>query len=1101
MGDSDEALFTLDTRGDSLIWQFGSNDSRRVPSYDRYRRGRIVLGTREKFTFSQEGSKVLFGVETSHASGGSVFRDKNNPLLRRVLRRPARQKPAASTNTGKEIAGEDDFVPLQASRKRRRGSDSGLESDPERDDSNQSGNSDQEDDFDASSTSPSDGSEVEEDIFFVAGDDQTDTIKRKLSELNQRVKDDPQDVDAWLDLVDLQDQWSLLLGNNDADQKIGSAGGPAKSKDEITGISTVKLSIIESALRQVRSPSACERLELAMMREGTKVWTPKRLAQQWADLARDNASDSGLSFLLWKARLDFEMTSLSTMSVDGIKLFLTDRLQALKNEAAAFKDDTTKQTDIYSQVIYVFLRATRFLYDAGFRDLAAASWQATLESSFARPPAEVEGASLGQFWDSEIQRIGEEGAQGWRSYAAKVQAGEDAEESLLDYNVQSQTLPTLDFTKLAELAHRGEFNDMDEYKPLYEAWVVAERQRADLAKLPARVVDDINDGGFEDVFRVAVFSDFNTLLFYIPDSVLPAVKPLLVDAFLLFCQLPPAFSTSAWIETARNDPFLAIVVLSGEGVINNIKLETPQNNPQDILNTAGRSPPSLFYDGSRMVGSSDVLFSLPSWFRYLPDWLSLQETTAAEAPVPPHWVANTLRQLVRSFGFGELAPYSLAVDAAVNPASIKKAARILIKQNISNTALYEAYAQAEVSRGNGNVARTVLASATTGTGIADVEAELSLRQTWAWVELESGQKDDAVRRLVLHPARGEDTAPASVAASEVNQPLSPAELLRLRHTLRTGMEFGLSAGHARRAALFAQSFVLLEYLSSTDHEKQLSQKHQSKQGNLSAAVAAATIFSEDMQSRGHSAATIHEQFLQGVARIIYFHATHGSYRPVDLQAPLQKMVTLFPQNGIFLRLFAWADPTSASGLARLRPDNPLQKILDAVVFMRNNDCPSSRAFAIRQALQFGHGQGHAARAAFERALGGNHGSSDYNLACFGNARLWQAFVHLTAVEAMASATVTARSDGRGVRVRGMDKKMVALAKDVYYRAVRACPGAKDVLLEAFGPNTGLVTTSSEAGMSPSDLRAVFQTLVGKGLRVHIDLVEAQDRARDALNNS
>ncbi|CAK7234323.1 hypothetical protein SEUCBS140593_008905 [Sporothrix eucalyptigena] len=983
--------------------------------------------------------------------------------------------------------GEEDFVPLRASKKRKRGSDAGSGSDSDA----HSSDNDSSDDDDSDSSSASSGEDIdaEEDNYFVAGDASRQVLQQKLSELSRRVKDEPQDIDAWLDLVDIQDRQSLLLGNEGIDQEMAVN----RSKDEITGISTVKLSILESALQQVHRPSDRERLQLAMMREGSKVWTLKELSQRWADQARDNSSGSGLSFLLWKARLDFEMTSLSTLTVDSIKLFITDRLRALEKEASEDKDNIARQADIYSQIIFVFLRATRFLYDAGFRDLATAAWQATLESSFARPPADVEGASLGEFWDSEIQRIGEDGSQGWRSYAAKIQANEDAEEALLDYSVQKQALPSPDLAKLADLAHRGEVHDIDEYKPLYEAWVVAERQRADLAQLPARVIDDIDDGGFEDVFRVAVFSDFNTLLFRIPDIVLSDLKPLLIDAFLLFCQLPPAFGSSSWIETARNDPFLAAVVLSGSVGPNNGRSALEQETEEPV----GRHPPDLFYDGSRTVGTFDVLFSSPRWFRYLPDWLRLQSPTAPEAPVPPHWVANTLRQLVRSFEFGELAPYSLAIDAVVKPAGVKKAARALIKQYISNTALYEAYALAEVSRGNVDVARTVLASA--ATNFKDIEAELSLHLTWAWIELDNSQKDKALRRLILRSSQSEDAAPIIMTGmSPEDRPITPAELLRLRHTLQTGMDYSLSSGFVRRAASYAQAVVLLEYLSPTSSSNQQSQKQKSQQGNVSSATAVATMFTEEMRARGHGASTILEQFLQSVARIIYFHATHGPYRPVDLQTPLQKMVTLFPQNGIFLRLFAWIDPTSTSGLSRLRPDNPLQNILDTVVFTRNNDCPSSRAFAIRLALQSGHGQGHAARAEFERALGGSHGSSDYNLACLGNVRLWQAFVHLTAMEAMATATVMTRSDGRGIRIRGVDKKMVALAKDVYYRAVRACPGSKDVLLEAFGPNTGLVATSSEAGMSPSDLRAVFQTIVGKGLRVHIDLGEVQGRAREYL---
>ncbi|CAK7236694.1 hypothetical protein SCUCBS95973_009695 [Sporothrix curviconia] len=1084
----DGMLFSLDTRGDPLVWQFGSNDSRRVPSYDRFRRGRVVLGSGKRFTFSQEGSKTSFSIEPGSASGGSIFRDKANALLRQALQGPAnvKSKRKDAMPLSRTHAGEDDFVPLHAARKRKRGSDAGSKGDSGSDDADQTDSS--EDDSDASSTSSNDDAGAEEDNYSTVGGEIRATLQKRLSELSRRVKETPQDVDAWLDLVDLQDQQSLLLGNENADQE--DAG--TRSKDEITGISTVKLSILESALQQNELPANRERLQLAVMREGSKVWPPKKLAQRWADLARDNASGSGLSFLLWKARLDFEMTSLSTLTVDGIKLFVIDRLRALEKDAAASADDAAKQAEIYSQIIYVFLRATRFLYDAGFRDLASAAWQATLESSFARPATDVKDASLTEFWDSEIQRIGEDGSQGWQNYAAKVQAGEDAEEALLDYNIQTYSLPCPDFAKLAELAHRGEFHDMDEYRPLYEAWAVAERQRADLAKLPARVIDDIDDGGFEDVFRVAVFSDFSPLLFRIPDALLPDLKPLLVDAFLLFCQLPPAFSSSPWIETARSDPFLATTVLSGGSGADKRELGL---DPQDAAaGSSGRRPPDLFYDGSRIVGSFHVLFSLPGWFRYLPDWLSAPKPDASAAPVPPSWVANTLRQLVRSFGFGELAPYSLAVDAAVNPAGVKKAARALIKQYISYTALYEAYALAEVARGNSDVARSVLASATTS--ITDVDAELPLRIAWAWIELESGQIDNAMCRLILRSSQGDESTPAG---ADTSRPISPAELLRLHHSLRTGMDYSLSSGLVRRATLYAQAVVLLNYLSPTSPGGRQHSRQQALQGQLSMAMNVATMFSEDMQSRGHGASSCHEAFLQSVARVIYFHASHGPYRPAELQAPLQKMVALFPQNGIFLRLFAWIDPTLTSGLARLRPDNALQKILDTVVLTRANDCPSSRAFAIRLALQSGHGQGHAARAEFERALGGSHGSSNYNLVCQGNARLWQAFIQTTAADAMATATVTSRSDGKGIRVRGVDKKMVALAKEVYYRAVRACPGSKDVLLECFGPNTGLAATSSEAGMSPSDLRAVYQTIVSKGLRVHMDLAEVQGRAREHLD--
>jgi hypothetical protein len=57
-----------------------------------------------------------------------------------------------------------------------------------------------------------------------------------------------------------------------------------------------------------------------------------------------------------------------------------------------------------------------------------------------------------------------------------------------------------------------------------------------------------------------------------------------------------------------------------------------------------------------------------------------------------------------------------------------------------------------------------------------------------------------------------------------------------------------------------------------------------------------------------------------------------------------------------------------------------------------------------------------------------------------------------------------------------------VAKEVFYRAVAACSWAKEVYMEAFGEE--LV---EEFGVA--ELRGVFQMMVGKGVRVHVDLEE------------
>lgn len=159
----------------------------------------------------------------------------------------------------------------------------------------------------------------------------------------------------------------------------------------------------------------------------------------------------------------------------------------------------------------------------------------------------------------------------------------------------------------------------------------------------------------------------------------------------------------------------------------------------------------------------------------------------------------------------------------------------------------------------------------------------------------------------------------------------------------------------------------------------------------------------------------------------------------------------------------------------------MRQILDAVVLTPPHDCPSSRAFAVRHART--SGSAHAALAVLERAL-----TTHADTALRRSAAAWQAYVHGTAAAAMQAR----RSRGR------LDRQMVARAKEVYYQAVQACPGSKAVLLEAFGPDTALVA-GPEAAMTPTELRAVFQTLLAKGLRVHVDLTAVLERVQAAAD--
>lgn len=145
----------------------------------------------------------------------------------------------------------------------------------------------------------------------------------------------------------------------------------------------------------------------------------------------------------------------------------------------------------------------------------------------------------------------------------------------------------------------------------------------------------------------------------------------------------------------------------------------------------------------------------------------------------------------------------------------------------------------------------------------------------------------------------------------------------------------------------------------------------------------------------------------------------------------------------------------------------MRRLLQKTVLVGAYDCVSARIFAIRHELRAGNA--YTARAAFEAALAGSGGGGGGDKGpCAGDARLWVSYLRLVGGRAEL------RRKGKG--------------KEVLYRAMAACPWSKEVLMEAFA--SGLVED-----LSSGELRAVFDTMAGRGLRVHVDLEEFVERWR------
>ncbi|KAK0709023.1 NRDE-2, necessary for RNA interference-domain-containing protein [Lasiosphaeria miniovina] len=982
-------IFFFDNAGDRLILKYGSNDRSKVPLYRRFGRGKL-MGSSGLLAINRDGPREEFTLRT-YGGGSSAFRDKN--LLAKA--RQSKSKRIRPTAKDAIPTGSEDFVALEPPRKRRRGEDR-LDSPPGAgmpdyrsiySKAKTGSHPERDSDSDSASDSGGDVSSSPE----AEDDSEMTTAKKRSIELSRRVRDDPSDIEAWLDMVKLQDR---LFRESGGDYH-------QRSPDEVKGLAALKLSLYEEALPHAVLSLDRERILEGIMHEGSRVWEPRVLRKRWDEVTKSD----GRSFVLWNSRLNYELTQISTFTYGDVKTLIIERLQTL-NESLSKADLARESLSLSSQLVYVFLRLTRFLHDSGRSELAVAAWQAALEIAFCRPVEDDDESvmsSFADFWESEVPRLGEDCANGWRHFAESA--------TMADPPGPRPIVP----------------RDPPQTRDAFKAWALIEQKEMKRSCMPARTLDE---GTEDDPFRVVTFSDIKDLLVWLPASASRQVKLQLLDAFLVFCRLPPACLSNTPASAILNDPF---VIGRGQAFEASFEKETASISPD-----LSRKPPEFRQQGSSMALSPEALFPGAAWFRYLDKWPDVHKQRADQ--VDCSWVLGTLRFLVRIMGVEELAEYYLAMEWLNEPGGAKKVAKGLLKRYSSNLKLYNAYALIEWANKNDEMSTKVLVSVTNQNLSSIPSASQLLWNTWTWICLESGQKQLALARLC-----------SSVDASVGNSATSPALLLKARSHFSSIRDYSLSSLQLETSAQYAESLALLEYLTAEGGSEPGSET----QGNITAALASINSFSAELAARDMGKSAHHERLLQTAARLLYYHATHGPYRPVYVRKQLLEFIKLFPQNTIFLELFAWAESS-------LRLNDPVREVLQSVALAEPNDGVSTRRFAIQHEARVG--TVHSTRAAFEAALEGSGGS-----ACRGNVELWLGYLRFAAHSAAVSKELKAGQ-----------------AKAVFYRAIAACPWAKELYLEAFGP-------ALAADMSSAELRGVFSTMAVKGLRTHVDLEEFWDQ--------
>ncbi|KAF7879172.1 hypothetical protein EAF04_000371 [Stromatinia cepivora] len=862
-------IYVVDRKGDIKNLVYGSNHRYSVPPFHRIGAGRI-LGAPRDTKIDREYSDDKGIVLTNLTEFRSNNREKY--IFSKIERdRPRLLKIRPEALAEDSFLHDEDFVPFQISRgKKRKGVDRelGSNSDSDHDDSHyrsiqgkaKISTQPQDDAFQYASDSDSSGSDAGRTMRLES------SIKQKNIELSRRIEQAPGDIEAWLALIGHQD---TLLKAGDDRRRITNA--------EIRSTADIKIHMYEKALEKIHYLPDRERLLLGLMVEGSKIWEIKVQAERWEQIAKDNID----SLVLLKRYLNFRESNFSTFRYEEVRGIFLNRICSLKSSISVAPGWVPVKS-LYEQLLYVVLRATLFIRESGFTELAVAIWQAVLELNFQGPESihtEHETSALagdriielfGEFWEAEVPRIGELGSLGWKSFA---ETGDDS------------TVPDAQTDEL-EMSLNGQ--------DLFKSWVIAESSRIKASRIPARTMDDTVEN---DPFRVILFTDIENFLMLLPKSA-EYLRRSLLNAFLIFCHLPsmPIQDHDSGVDWSHDFSLYNEMLDYDSGWIKEKYFKKPTEDSTEGEKT---KMTSIFTTPTTNFAIAPESMFSRSWFSSFKPW---REVYGDEdnGPIPYVWVCNTLKQLTQSYPIEDFAEYYLAFEWINEPNTIKKVAKTLIKQHSSSLKLYNAYAMIEWSKGNQEISNGIYTAALgmsksmpSSPESNDNKDSIHLWKSLIWAHLSVGSKETALSHLL--------SIPHGITSPTIPIKLAPAALLKTQQYLSSNRDHFLTTRNSTYAVLYTEILALLKYLTTTSSTAPQSPQ----QGNITSALEILTTFSDQLSSRltSNSQSTYPLALLhQSTARLLHHHAESGPYRPQTLHSQLTTSLRLFPSNTIFFSL-------------------------------------------------------------------------------------------------------------------------------------------------------------------------------------------------------
>ena len=983
--------FFEDRKGDQYNLTYGSLHRYSIPRYRTAGYRRVVgLSRTHKILQSSEGNTRILTedqkdsdvrVKAHSLLVGHV--DKKTPSVRVV--------PDATAIQTRDAELQRDFLAFDAHgrRKRRRieaqesfhvaahdRSSASQQKSGERDILSQRRNLSESDSAESHSDSRSDSSQDDSFDRF-----RKDARQQKTLELSRAVHDRPQDIEAWLTLIRHQD---VVL-----DEKDGTTRAPTNA--EKFALADVKISIYETALSKNASNLERDRLIIGLMEEGSKIWDAKKLANQWRSVLQENPVFSNL----WIKYLDFQQSNFLTFTYDQCKSVYAKCLNIAATQSPGRNRDQLR--------IFLFLRLTVFMKDAGYSEHAVGAWQALLEYNYFHPDV-LEGQTrmslFEDFWNGEVARIGEESARGWRN-------GSSLEVAL-----------TSDTSNLVvDPAH------------IFRSWPDCEQERSLNASLPARTLDEVDD---DDPYRVIISTDVSEYLFPITE---PESKVLLLNAFLCFCNLPTLHGRASeqhwWTNSFLRSPDLSLICTPSDSIAQ-----------QNVLTASSVT---------NFVTDTFTMFTDCEY------WFSCWQDSSSSNSRTSNFQKLALRQLIDGLPkIDQFAEYVIAHQLKDDAKEARKIAKALLKQRPSNLRLYNAYALIECRLGNFEAAERVWSTALSMSSTfaeSDRQDAILLWRTWIWQLLDRAGRAKAFALLLAIPEGQVDIDKLSQQSLSITNDVHSTVILKARRTFESNLAQAISLEQADLTYHYADLLALLAYFTSTN--------------SLTAALA---VYSSIVSPPASTSSTTNQTTLallhQSRARLLHHHThintspqSRNSFRPAQITTPLAQSLALFPSNSIFLTLYH-TQTAHTLPLDRIRTVLPaLHSASHSPAAVDSMIPPIYDIWSEMRRPSYAGSTRHSIRAAFERAVAPG-AAGTHSMA------IWQWYLHWE----LSVST-------------GKDTTTLSRPQDIFYRGMRACPWAKEFYMLAF------TETRLRDAIGFSGLRRIYETMVEKGLRIHVDLSE------------